>query len=309
MKKKGVIRSHGRSLVELMIAMAIGLVIMAAISALYLSNSKSYRVTDDKAHLEEDGRLALNLIAFHLRMAGYGELISGNPWKDQEANGTTFEQAAAAAGGILEGVEGCTGGFTNPSNVAVACKNTAGADGIVIRYYVDSFNANQTAANVPADCLGQGVITTPAIVESRFFIALNPSTGFSELYCVGNGGTAVGAPTFANPPQPIAENVIDMRITYGYDSDGDQSVDGFYTAQKIGDNTLPVVNDGHHTRWGQVASANVCLVVRSANDNLTSDFQRYRDCMGNLVTATDRRLYSTFSTVVALRSRVSGGAL
>lgn len=298
-------QSQGRSLVELMIALTISMVILIALVTLLVTNKQLYRVTDDKARLDEEGRLALNLIAFHLRMAGYGTLITAKPVDPAKAPYTNFMSASQLANYSgsqnLEAVQGCSGGFVDASRVAHTCNNTDRADGIIIRYVVDINNANLNAANLPTDCLGQKVIVHPSVVENRFFVATNPTSSMPELYCVGNGGSATNVTSFTSSPQPLVENVSDMRISYGFDSDGDQSADGFYTAASI--SAMPQPN------WSRVVSAQICLVMRSANDGLTTSKQQYHNCRGALITAEDRRLYSTFSSVIAVRSRTSGRSL
>jgi type IV pilus assembly protein PilW len=292
--------ASGRTLVELMIVLTISMLLMFALLSIYSASKQTFRVVDDKSRLDEDGRLALNLIVFHLRMAGYGSLVSADPKKQ-----TSYTNFLSPSNGFVEGVEGCSGGFSNPSVVAYVCNNSVGADAVIVRYVVDNLNANNTAANLPADCLGQGVIISPSVVENRFFIAINPSTSLPELYCIGNGGSASTAINFAATRQPIAENVTDMKITYGYDSNGDQSVDGFFPASAISALAMPVIG----TQWSNVVSVKVCLIVRSANDGIATTPQQYRNCSDGLVTATDRRLYAAFSTVIALRSRAMGSTL
>jgi type IV pilus assembly protein PilW len=298
-------QSQGRSLVELMIALTISTVILMALVSLFSANKQIYRVIDDKARLDEEGRLAISLIAFHLRMAGYGALIATKPVDAAKAPFTNFMSPSQLENYIgsqkLEAVQGCSGGFENASAVAHTCNNTDSADGIIIRYVVDTNNANLNAANIPTDCLGQKVIVNPSVVENRFFVATNTSTLRPELYCIGNGGSATHITNFTSSPQPIVENVSDMRISYGFDSDGDQSADGFYSAESI--SALPQPN------WSRVISAQICLVMRSANNGLTTSEQQYRNCNGALITAVDRRLYSTFSSVIAVRSRASGNSL
>lgn len=298
-------QSDGRSLVEIMIALTISMVILIALVTLFVANKQAYRVTDDKARLDEEGRLAINLIAFHLRMAGYGALITAKPVDITKAPATNFMSPSQlenySGTQHLEAIQGCSGGFVDASKVAHTCNNTDHADGIIIRYVVDSNNANLNAANLPTDCLGQKVIVNPSVVENRFFVATNPTSLLSELYCVGNGGSAVNVTSFTSSPQPMVENVNDMRISYGFDSDGDQSADSFYTAASI--SALPQPN------WSRVVSAQICLVMRSANNGLTTSKQQYHDCSGVLITAEDRRLYSTFSSVIAVRSRTSGNSL
>ncbi|MBX9869713.1 MAG: PilW family protein [Burkholderiaceae bacterium] len=286
----------GRSLVELMIAITIGLFILIAVSALFLSNSQTSRTSDDKSRLEDEGRLALNLIAFHLRMAGYGALISADKNPLALSYGTTFTKPIGFAVGAAgpDPVQGCAGGFANPAAAVIACAGGTTSDALSIRYVIDLFNANVTSTGIPAptDCLGQRITAVSSIVENRFFIKNNATTGRSELYCIGNGNTSDGA-DFTGAAQPIAENIIDLRLTYGTSSTSGQSVDGaFVDANGVG------------VAWGNVLAVNVCLVGQSANDGVAARPQQYRDCAGQLITAPDRRLYSTFSTVVTLRSKV-----
>jgi type IV pilus assembly protein PilW len=298
-------RFYGRSLVELMIALTISMLILIALVTLVVANKQTYRLTNDKARLDEEGRLAINLIAFHLRMAGYGALITAKPVDVLKTPFTNFMSPSQvlnySANPALEAIEGCSGGFVDASSVIYACNNGDDPDGIIIRYVVDANNANLNSSNLPTDCLGQKVIVKPPVVENRFFVATNATTLRSELYCVGNGGSAVNVKKFTASPQPIVENVSDMRISYGVDSDGDQSADAFYSAETI--SALPAPN------WSRVVSAQICLVMKSANNGLTTTQQQYRDCQGTLKTAADRRLYATFSSVITLRSRASGSSL
>ncbi|BBB59660.1 hypothetical protein UNDKW_1387 [Undibacterium sp. KW1] len=316
MKMTNLRDQQGRTLVELMISLAIGLIIMLAVSTLYVTNTQTYRVTDDKALMEEDGRLALATLAFNIRMAGYGQLTNGSPSLIAGGGFTNYTGAGQA-------IEGCTGGFSSATAVPPVCAGGTNPDSFLIRYVIDGLNSN-SSGGVPADCLGQAVTTVPAIVENRFYVQLNPVTGRRELYCAGNGGTVPGA-TNVLPGQPIADNVVDMKVTYGYDQDDNQSVDGFYTAAQLTDvaTTVPMpdyqVKDPltvpaetralMTNRFFKVLSARVCLVMRSANDNITPTAQKYRDCSGNLVTATDKRLYAAFSSVISLRGRTNGRTL
>jgi type IV pilus assembly protein PilW len=296
-------RQSGRSLVELMIAMAIGLAILVGIGSLFLANRQTSRITDDRSRLEEDGRLALNLLSFHLRMAGYGELRSNDLRKLVVTN--LIDDSA----NIVDGVEGCTGGFSNPAAVTKVCTNTASQpDGFIVRYIVDPANANLSAGN-PTDCLGSAVITTNGVVENRFYVATNPTTNRRELYCQGNGQTALTAANFTTSAQPIAENVRDMKVTYGFGYDyvkeeDTQTVDRFITASQVAAMPDPPATKG--SKWSKVISVEVCLIVSSANDGIVSTPQIYKDCSGASVTATDKRLYQQFSTVVAVRSRAAG---
>ncbi len=314
------LQQRGRGLVELMIAIALGLVIMLAISRLFVANHASNRTVDFRARMEEDARIALNLMSFQLRMSGYGELVSGssNPLNRDQ---TTFD---SSANDNNEGVQGCSTGFTDPK-AGIAC-NAAGdskGDAIAIRYVVDLSNSNKTADPIPlpTDCLGQGVLGTPAIVENRYYIGTNSKTGRKELYCAGNGGSQVGG-AFVSAGPPIAENVTDMKIEYlvnTMDREKANQQDIFYTmtASQIdaGANGLkdikPMPDKGFEkigaiSKWQQIYAVKVCLLLQSAEDGVATTPMTYKDCGGVDQVATDRRFYRAFSTTVALRARTLG---
>ncbi len=68
---KRVNEQKGMSLVELMIALLIGLLLSGAIVTVYISNKKTYWDSEAAAALQENSRFAMKLIANDLRMAGY----------------------------------------------------------------------------------------------------------------------------------------------------------------------------------------------------------------------------------------------
>lgn len=307
--------TRGRTLAEVMIAMAIGLVISLAVTSLFISNSQTYRIFDDKSLMEEDGRMALNMLAYHVRMVGYGNIK--NTGNQTESGGGATDYNTIVWG---EPIAGCTGGFVSATASPAVCTNSGTApDSFIVHYIVDSDNANQGSASAvsPTDCLGQAIAINPAdstyTIENRYYIALNATTNRNELYCVGNGGVAFGTSSWL-AGQPVMENVVDMKVIYGYDQQGTQSANSFFSAASLVAGTVPapagqLPGDPPLSKWARVVSAKICLVMRSANDNLAPTSTKYTDCSGNVVTPTDKRLYSTFSTVVTLRGRAAGNSL
>ena len=56
-------RPSGLSLVDLMLALALGLVIIAALGQLYAGGKQSYVLSDAMARLDETGRFAVDFLA------------------------------------------------------------------------------------------------------------------------------------------------------------------------------------------------------------------------------------------------------
>lgn len=63
--------SQGLSLIELMIALLIGLLISAAVLQIFISSKNTFRMQEAMARLQENGRFAVNYMANDFRMAGF----------------------------------------------------------------------------------------------------------------------------------------------------------------------------------------------------------------------------------------------
>ncbi len=71
-----IIKQKGFSLVELMVAMVLGLVISAAAVQIFASNKNTYRLENALSRLQENGRFIVDRMATDLRMAGYNGCLS-----------------------------------------------------------------------------------------------------------------------------------------------------------------------------------------------------------------------------------------
>lgn len=61
----------GMSLIELMIAMTLGLVVLGGVATAFLGSKQSYRVNDNLARMQESARYAFDILSKDIRMAGY----------------------------------------------------------------------------------------------------------------------------------------------------------------------------------------------------------------------------------------------
>jgi type IV pilus assembly protein PilW len=64
-------RQSGLSLVEMMVAMVLGLLILLAVSSIYIGSRQTFRLQDDNARLQETGRYALEVMGRSIRQAGF----------------------------------------------------------------------------------------------------------------------------------------------------------------------------------------------------------------------------------------------
>ena len=64
-------RQSGLSLVEIMVALTLGVVLLTGVIQIYASTKSTYRMQDNLARLQENGRFALSFLSRDVRMAGY----------------------------------------------------------------------------------------------------------------------------------------------------------------------------------------------------------------------------------------------
>ncbi len=77
---------RGFTLVELLVAMTIGLIILGAVAQIFATSSATYNVEEDLARVQENGRFAMDFIRRDLRMGGYAGCLNVN--QDLNANVT-----------------------------------------------------------------------------------------------------------------------------------------------------------------------------------------------------------------------------
>lgn len=141
-------RSAGFSLVEMMVAVAIGLFLIGGAIAMLVTSKRTYTVQEDLGRIQENGRFAVEYLARDLRMAGYfgcghslGELFNHVNGADNTLFDTRFpvegyEQGAAAwlpsgsverIGDILPGTDAITLRYIQPSQIQVTNMNQPSA--------------------------------------------------------------------------------------------------------------------------------------------------------------------------------------
>ncbi|MFP3505592.1 PilW family protein [Burkholderia sp. SIMBA_062] len=215
-------RSRAHTLLEVLIAMIVGLLVLAAAGALYHAQRVAQRRAEDGFRMRDAAATALMLIGQQIQMAGFRPL---------DVDGASS----------LPPVFGCSAGRVRGDGAQVRCEAVrAASDAVLIRYVGDAVSTWPTSSAQVSDCLGQG-IGAPGerpLVENRFDAHVSPSTGEPELYCEGSGRPGT--------PQPVVSGIDQLRVRY-LRRDGAQFVD----AHAMG-------ADG----WRDVVAVHVCVRAR-----------------------------------------------
>ena len=293
-------RQAGFSLVELLVAMTLGLVMLAALGSLLSTSLQTNSQTSNSAQMTEEGGLALECLARYVRMAGFSPPLANVSGASVLVNGVHTQAIESDFTGA--GLRGCDGGFTDATAAwdSLSCETGSNA-AIALRFQGDLGNTEPSTLNLPTDCLAQAITSkAPSVydatrqvtlVEARFTVNSN-----AELVCGGNGNTFTA--------QPLFGNIEGLRISYGIAADGRSTQVLRYvnadTANTLllADNTSASVDQ----RWSRVVSVKICMVVRAGTPDQAQPAP-YVDCDEQTVSPTDKYLRRSISTVVTLRNR------
>jgi type II secretory pathway pseudopilin PulG len=265
--------SYGRTLIELLVAMAIGLVILAGVASLYLSSSGLSRTSAQISNTEQAGQLAMLMIGEMVKLAGYGEIVGSDFVKEGQT--------------MLDGahIRGCSNArFVDPFPPYLAppeeptppdlnCGGAAIGDALYIRYQAGPVVAQMTAAEsgriLLRDCLAQ-INNQDEVMAGRF----RPGTGLvrpmatsviqydsvnQTLDCQGQG--SVGFDT-------LLHDVVDFKVFYRFDRAAfDSGRSGMSHAAPVGGSIMDATQinalPGPIDPWNYVVAVIVCVTMQT----------------------------------------------
>ena len=333
---------RGISLIELMVALVVGVILVGGIVQIYAANKQTYRVDDASARLQENARYAMALLARDIRMAGYqgcaGQArILVNTLNDTSSFLYNFDQA-------IEGFEATGAGTWSPTLDGGITSPLGGRDVITIRAVFDSGVAITGQPSNSGDCTSAASHTADLKVSDAS--AFNPGdiviagncsrASIFQITNVNAGSNVVhntgGSVTPGNATRDLgacyAGNGELAKITTRtfylrnnpdglpslYRKDGNASaeelVEGvedmqiLYGIDTDGDGAAnQFVRANNVSDWSQVTSVRIGLLLQSVEDNITTTPQTYT-FNDTTVTPTDRRLRRVFTTTIGLRNQL-----
>lgn len=320
-------RPRGRTLVELMVSIAIGLGVTAAIAAAFVSTSRTARYADGSSTLADTAQTALLLMGDAMRQAGYGEIVGSDLTLGPGDAASMRSQTLFGDGAHLGG---CTGGRlvddTSPNPVC-AVADTPKFDTVFVRFQGD---ASVAPSQSPiGDCLGVAVPQEP-LPPGHIGLARTPSRPMVQnvyygrdvgdgnggrLWCRGNG-RATADDAFA-AAAPIAGNVEEFKVFYGFDDVryANPLASPVGTVRSLRDASyLNGLSSATGNPWDHVIAVHVCLVVRTpapqgadlaAHRTYTRCPMNAQEAGGPPIqeSASDGALRRTYSQVFVVRAR------
>lgn len=259
--------SRGVTLVELLVAVTIGLLLVVVIAQLFLGSRQTFATTDDISRMQDNVRYVQQLLIRTIHQASYKSQANS-------VTSTVFSGANAALAGI-NGAGTASDTITvryqgsGDKTSAANCKSTTppnctGADGYAL------------------DCLGVRV-DAGMMAENTFSIGVG-ANGRNALFC-NNGVNNV----------EIVPDVENLQILFGEDTDGDLVADRYLSPD--------LTNPGQVVS----VRISLLFQTPTENAKVIPDATRKYDMLNDTTVVlgpyADRRIRRLVTTVVNLRNR------
>jgi type IV pilus assembly protein PilW len=285
-------QAAGLTLVELLVAMTIGLVLMIGAVQVYVDSSKSFAVNETTARLQENARYAMSVIEPDIRMAGYWGLTDVSDGIGGKALPTDAQLALGAPAASTCGVNfplllGFPVQGTNDSYVATCAASSAAmpnADTITVRRASAITVAPASASGPLRICSTRtsGLLVTDItgtfcqdvdaqinnlIVNLYYVDQTSSQAGVPSLRRKAlNGAAACTAPVSAAPcfqDDEIVPGVEDLQVQYGVDLSGGAGPTSGAASEYLNAGATLTNLLTSATAPAQIVSVRIWLLVRS----------------------------------------------
>ncbi|GAB4223807.1 MAG: PilW family protein [Gammaproteobacteria bacterium] len=331
-------KQYGFSTIELMIATFLGLLIIAGVVELFISNKNTYRVQDGLARMQENARFAKHFLSTEIRMAGFQGC---SPLTNTTVNiqvKTPPTDLLFSEEDVINGYEAVSASAWSPSLPTHLASNVAaGTDSVVIRKASDlRINiahdmAQPTSAIVVAD-------DRMGIEAGDILFITDCET--TDIFATANQGLSITHPANLNTSPSLSKAYqtdaqvmhfesfsfyikdtgrtnstnLPIRALYYMDINGNEYelVEGIsdmqitYGVDSNEDGAVDSFSTANtiesNNQWGQVVSVNIALLVNSVEE-VSPERQAYTYNGATISNHTNRLLHRQLNTYITLRNR------
>lgn len=332
-------RQRGFSLTELMIAVTLGLLIVAGMTTLFVNNNNAQAEIERANRQVENGRYAMDLLASDLRNAGFYSELDPNTLTAPATVPDPCQTADLAA--FKAAVKLHVQGYDNPAAGAVPClpDMLGGRDVLVVRHaatcVVDAADCDPASAggpfvqaslcnsvaelnsgdpntyyNVGTTTAGMNLTqrdcTTRAIVRKLqthiYFIAANNEAG-DGIPTLKRAEINSQGGALQVDIVPLAEGIERMQVDYGIDTNNDGMVDALATDPgSFNGCAAPACAVAN---WNNVMSVRLNLLARNTTPSPGyQDKKSYQLGSTAIAAANDAYKRHVFQAVVSLPNPV-----
>jgi type IV pilus assembly protein PilW len=316
----------GFSLLEVLIALVVGLILMSGVIQLLINSNNAFRMQNALTRVQENGQFAIQYLTNDIRNTDFWGCLQDTTWITNHLNvgGSVYYSFnvalqgtanQASGGSIVAGTDTITISSATPVsgiNQIIAPFGTTTSSPVTTNA---STNLALGTIVLVSDCLsgdifqvtnadasggslehatgigspGNATATLSKIYNADAFVYLP----YTDNYSIQNDASGVPGLylTTATGAQEVVDNIANMLILYGEDTDSDGTANRYVRANQV-------------TNMLNVVSVRISIVVRSAENNIVVTPQTYT-FNNQTVTATDNRLYRVYTTTITLRNRLN----
>jgi type IV pilus assembly protein PilW len=284
-------RNSGFTLVEMMIAMALGLVVTAAVGYVFVASKRNFSYSQGVSSMQENARSSLLILDTMVRQAGY----LNTPMSDLDPS-TVFVSATPA---VYGGNGSPATAFSWASLSGLTQPSSASSNAYLEVAFVGDHSSPTSTDGIMTDCLGRNALSADVHVNI-FFVAKKSTDAAYSLYCATQGflkGTGTADTTNADyEVQPLIYGVGAMQLSFGIDSDGDQMANYYLAASGL-----------TASNWNTVRSVQVWLATQSSEvvDGVqAASNTAITNTAGDTLMTKDGRLQRPLAQTIVLRNRL-----
>jgi len=268
---------RGLSLVELLIAMALGLTLLAGVLQVVLGSKRSYQHGVALAELQENGRFALEAMAQDLRNAGFSGACPGG-LVNAAGEGAHYALEKSALEGYGAGM---------PAPAWLSSSRVANTDAVLLRYATSPvLEARSISGN-------RLLLTSAGAVAGAFYLLSDQQ--FCLLLANAGGATSLLADRSLEHFLAPATRVYRYRYVIYWIGRSDDGTPGLFvtdnseTTSKA--QTSELVNGvaGMSLRYGVAGANDVVATYKAAREMVTGDWPRVRTVRVSLLLQSQTR--------------------
>lgn len=332
-------------MVELMVALTLGLIVTGAVIAMFIQSSQTYSTQNSYARLQENARFALSTMDRNIRMAGYRGCLGGkNDTSIPVAVTNTIVNPTSnlnAFGSGLQGYEATGSSAWSPAlDTAISSASPApssGSDILTVRMGTGSgIPVSSAMANATVDipvtattglAVGSNALVADCVASTVFQVtALNAGPTLSHTVSgstntTANLGRAFGVDAVVMPistitfyvgPSSNAPTGTEKSLWQMVDGTSTELIDGVEDMQILyGEDTNKDLAPDHYVTADNVVNMDNVIAIRlnfllrTIEDNVATSTQKYTFNGVPNITPTDKRIRRAFNMTISLRNRTN----
>lgn len=240
---------RGMTLIELLVALTIGLFIVGGLVVLLTSSKTNYEVQSYSARLQENARFAMQFLGYDLRLSGYTgcadlSALTSVQGQTPTSYGDSVQYTYANPNAALT--------LTSDANIGDTTIDVSDASGLVVGQAIAIADCGSTV-EVDITAKSGNTLTIDPGLNRRFQIAYTEIRPFNTYTFDVQQSGATNIPGLHRDGLELVEGIEYLRLLYGEDTDGDGIADFYRSEDQV-------------SNWGAVNSIKIGILVRSISN-------------------------------------------